>query len=88
MDMVVYFSKVENHLDKNKFTAMRIRWCQPLPEGRTPDPDREWAFWDTGPARGSLQEGMVDLSEARTLWDTIKSNGYNPIHPSHLSFGK
>ena len=81
--MVVYFSKVENHLDKNKFTAMRIRWCQPLPEGRTPDPDREWAFWDT-----PTGDGSVSVEEARTYYDQIKSNGYNPIHPSHLSFGK
>jgi len=76
--MVVYFSRIEAH-----HTSMRIRWCQPLPEGRTPDPDREWAFWDT-----DLGEGMVDTLEARTLWDNIKSNGYNPIPQSHLSFGR
>ena len=78
MDMVVYFSKVEAH-----HTTMRIRWCQPLPDGRTPDPDREWAFWDT-----PTGDGSVSVEEARTYYDQIKSNGYNPIHPSWLSFGK
>ena len=82
MDMVVFFGPDSLTNGRWEKTRVRITWCQPLPEGRTPDPDRQWADWDTPDG-----DGTCSIEAGRKFWDDIKSNGYHPISQSELTFG-